>query len=180
MATVSVSASFYRQLVANENTAEAAFLTAESFVNAERPWLLAEAEIVHGIVLIKACNVGKSPAKVVWRPDMINAKFISLEETLPQSPYYGFGFDEDYTLTNGVWVAPGKPFFIGVFDSFEMFPDYDLETGGDLNGKKYLFVYSAIKYRNPFDDKVHETRFCYKKIGNYLKLDGPPGYNDCT
>jgi len=135
-----------------------------------RPWVLVE---VTGNAAtgysFNACNTGKTPAKIIWMEPFIPGYEVPIGQHLPPTPTYNFGYSEDGRLVNAVWIAPKSIQRIGIFDSFAAFPPH-----------ARLFVYSAIKYQNTFDSRIHETRFCYRISGGTIALDGPPGYNECT
>lgn len=46
----------------------------------------------------------------------------------------------------------------------------------------FLPAHSAIKYRNTFDNRIHESRFCYRisRGAGVIDMDGPYGYNQNT
>ena len=171
----------YKQVKVGEIAANAALTTAKSFVDAERPWILIEysGNTISGFVFT-AVNTGKSPAKITWLDPFIPAKLVPIGEVLPTPPPYGYGFFEGGELVNAIWVAPGGKEHIGVFDSFEAFPGWDPALGGYSGGHERLFIFSAIKYQNPFDDRIHETRFSYRLGSKKLFLDGTRGYNQHT
>ncbi|MBB5331384.1 hypothetical protein [Tunturiibacter gelidoferens] len=133
----------------------------------QRPWLLIKATHKGMGYAFTAHNTGNSPAVITWRDPFIPGYDIKTGESLPPTPTYGYGFSEGGELVHALWVAPGETEEIGIFDSFAAFrPD------------ARIFVFSAIKYGNTYDDTIHESRFCYRISEGTIALDGPPGYND--
>ena len=166
---------------AAKKSAEAALTQLERAAAVERPWLLVE-YVREGVgFAFYVRNTGNSPAKITWMDPLIYAMVVPLVGgELPPEPPYGFGFKEGGTLVNAVWVAPGAKKFVGIFDSFAAFEGFDDEFGGYDGGRSRLFIFSAIRYKNTFDDREHESRFCYRFGDSQLFLDGPPGYNEYT
>jgi hypothetical protein len=167
-----------RQTTASEVASKAALLSAEAYVNVERPWLLVEVTGSSFGFSFNVRNGGNTPAKIVWLDPLIASLMMTNGNELPSVPPYGYGFYENGVLVNAAWVAPGGIKHIGTFDSFEAHPGFDVDTREYEGGR--LFIYSAIKYRNSFDERVHETRFCYRYGGGELYMDGPVGYNEVT
>jgi hypothetical protein len=51
------------------------------------------------------------------------------------------------------------------------------------SGKKKLWLYGVVRYRDKVSSDIHETRFCCWKSpanGVNLIMGGPSGYNDVT
>lgn len=141
----------------------------EHLLASARPWLLIKAT-GDGInqVIFTAHNTGNSPAQIVWRDPFIPGHEVPVNESLPPTPAY-WAFKEGNELVNSIWVEPGGKEHVGIFDSFDAFP---------MDAR--LMVYSMVRYRNTFDDTIHESRFCYRISRGIYAMDGPPGYNRNT
>lgn len=159
----------YTQVKANVKSARSAARQTKLLILANRPWLLVKPTYNGRGYTFTAHNTGKSPAIITWRDPSIPGYHVPIGESLPPVPSYGYGFAEGGELLHAFWVEPGGTEEIGIFDSFEAFPQ-----------DARLLVYSAIRYRNTYDKDIHESRFCYRISQGLIALDGPYGYNNYT
>jgi hypothetical protein len=166
----------------SQKMAEAARVNAEALINSERSLIL----VSHNAPLgsdtwdfkFKATNYGRSPAEIRWI--FFEATPLDRDDTLGEWPSY-VG-TEDRMFMHREWVPPQGSIPVG---------DYSTQAitsmaGGGLwqelqSGRKKLWLYGVIRYRDKVSSEVHETRFCYwKSPAQYvgLLMGGPSGYND--
>jgi hypothetical protein len=162
--------------------AEAAKQSAEVAVNSQRAWMLIEGDPNPGfdswIFTFTAKNYGKSPAEVLFTD--LSFGVLDIREDLPEEPPYTkaevFGHRE--------WVPPQEDTEVGSFYAYVVFTgELKSELGEIKDGRKKLWLYGVIRYRDTVSATIHETRFCYwRNIGAGLGLimGGPAGYNQCT
>jgi hypothetical protein len=168
----------------NEKVAEVARINAEAVVNSERALILVSHNAPAGSdtwdFQFKATNYGRSPAEIRWI--FFEPIPLGRDDTLPEwPPYVG---TEDHMLMHREWVPPQGSIPVG--DHYTQ-AIANMAAGGlwqELQtGKKKLWLYGVIRYRDKVSSEVHETRFCYWKspaqhVG--LLMGGPSGYNDVT
>lgn len=167
----------------NEKIAEVARINAEAVVNSERSLILVSHDAPSGpdkwSFTFKVTNYGRSPAEILWT--FFEPIPLGRDDTLPEwPPYVGM---EDRRLVHREWVPPGGTGPLEHYDAMEvarMVPGLQSEL---LTGKKKLWIYGVIRYRDKVSSEEHETRFCYWKSpapGVNLLMGGPSGYNDVT
>lgn len=150
---------------------------------AQRAWLLITGDPNEGfdswLFSFKVTNYGVSPAEILWT--QLCFKTLSPIVDLPNLPTYTS--NEGNVFVNRRWLAPRESLTIDEFHSYGVFQD-DPNLFEDLrSGRKRLWLYGIVRYRDTISKDVHETRFCYwrsvqPKVN--LVMAGPPGYNDCT
>jgi hypothetical protein len=166
----------------NEKIAEVARINAEALIKSERALILVSHNAPAGSdtwdFKFMATNYGRSPAEIRWI--IFEPIPLDRDDTLPEwPPYVG---TEDRMFMHREWVPPQGKIPVG---------DYFTQAianmaGGGLwqelqSGKKKLWLYGVIRYRDKVSSEEHETRFCYwKSPAQYvgLLMGGPSGYND--
>jgi hypothetical protein len=166
----------------SQKMAEVARVNAEALVNSERSLILVSHNAPPGSdtwdFKFRATNYGRSPAEIRWI--FFEPIPLDRDDPLPEwPPYVG---TEDRMFMHREWVPPQASIPVG---------DYSTEAianmaGGGLwqelqSGRKKLWVYGVIRYRDKVPSEEHETRFCHWKspvqyVG--LLMGGPGGYND--
>jgi hypothetical protein len=167
----------------NEKIAEVARINAEAVVNSERSLILVSHDAPSGpdkwSFTFKITNYGRSPAEILWT--FFEPISWDRDETLPEWPIYER--PERPILVHREWVPPGGNAPFEYYDAMEvarMVPGLQSEL---LSGKKKLWLYGVVRYRDKVSSEEHETRFCYWKSpapGVNLLMGGPSGYNDVT
>jgi hypothetical protein len=186
--TAIVQACIYRKqssimvdtLEATQISADAARINAAALTNAERAWVLVDRSRNNAmdtwIFEFEAKNWGQSPAEIL--STCLKADAIDWNADLPNTPNY----EVDAPVPDRRWVPPGEPFDIGHFSGYAQIQKNDPDAWTNLQaGKKRLWVYGIICYRDTISQGKHETRFCYWKVpGSSLAMGGPDQYNQCT
>jgi len=154
---------------------------ADAAINAARPFVMIEATRNGDFLYFRAVNYGKSPAKITFYDPVTKFEAIPIGEELPDKPSYGIHYDNDHAeVLNVQWLAPMKDMDVGSFN-IDAYRDGAPEIYKDLNeGRRRLYVYSAVKYRGILEDKVYRSTFCYFAIQGGLRMGGPYGYNEYT
>jgi hypothetical protein len=127
----------------------------------------------------EAINYGRSPAEIRW----ISFEWLPLDPDEPLPEYPPYVSPQELTLVHRAWVPPNGKIPIGDFSAqsiANMIPGlYDQLK----SGKKKLWLYGAVRYRDKISNEVRETQFCYWKSpapGVGLVMGGPVGYNEVT
>jgi len=154
---------------------------ADAAVNAARPFVMIEATRNGDFFYFRAVNYGKSPAKITFYDPVTKFAAIPIGERLLDKPSFGPYYDDDSAeVLNVQWLAPKKDMDVGSFD-VGIYKEGDPQTYQDLkDGKRVLYVYSAVKYRGILEDKVYRSTFCYMAMQGGLRMAGPYGYNIYT
>ncbi len=177
-------------VAAAQKSADAAEISAQAIVNAERAWLVESIQFVGDIparpvgggvitarVTIK--NIGKQPALLKF----VQLSFHSVEGALPQTPEYpGTQYFPD-----GFMVAPGEEKHLrallqeGSFDCKAVERIRGLDNARPLK----LYIYGKVAYMSM--GRLGINQFCYEwnnrmgfSLGEakpYFEKDGPSGYN---
>jgi len=167
---------------ASQKSAEAAMLSAKSKISSERSWLLVaidetEDEVFDPLIFkLRATNHGNSPAEILWVYSTYSALYVG--EDLPEEPNYGF---TDRIFGHRRWIPSGEGFDVDKLNIALPPPEDPVEFADLQAGRKWLWSYGVIRYRDSISPGVHESRFCY--LVNFKtgpRMEGPAGYNDCT
>ena len=170
-----------KQTEVARKAADAALLTAQVAINAERPFVMVEASGNADSVTFTAWNRGRSPAKVVYMDPILRTAVVPLRDKLPDAPDYGLAYERAIAgaeLVNAEWVAPGASIYAGGFGArgtYSALPEMlkELKSGSSL-----LYLYGSIRYKGIAGDQIYESRFCYRLGGGRWVMLGPTGYND--
>jgi hypothetical protein len=169
-----------RQLEISEKSANAALLSAQSLIRAERSWMLItnQSKAFDPFNLdLKATNHGNCPAEIIWV--FQKEAILDPNESLPAEPFYG---RPDIIFGHRQWLPHGKSITINDCNVAEIAADSDDGIWEQLrSGRKQLWVYGIVRYRDGLSPELHESRFCYKihrQVGPMIA--GPHSYNDCT
>jgi len=163
---------------AKEN-ADAAFMSAQAVMNAERCWLFPEvvkySDECFGLQFI---NGGRTPAQIIVIS--IFPRLRPTAEELPLPPTYGM---EGLSFEQVRALIPGKKWAIPDW-KIKMSTDLSTEEMAALRGmsKRYV-VYGIAKYVDVFRPKeIHESRFCYfySPVIDEMLPYGPPEYTKYT
>jgi len=182
-----------RQIVCAESaaaaaavSAEAAFLSAQTIVDAERPWLVITVEPsprIENSFTVMATNRGRTPATIVATAEKI--KIVVDETLLPTPPEYG----EPGAPRAPIILLPGESTPIKSFSREEGKGICETEETFTrvANWEEKAFIYGKIIYRDliaPRDKQLHETAWCcwyiHGRNKSGLVIAGPPDYNSHT
>lgn len=97
-----------RAATAAKESAKAAELNAQAFINSERPWIVVEPKMVPytGMTFrLQAANVGRTPAEILWDEPRGTDFMICDDDDLPDPPPYG---DDREVLMHRPIVGPGE------------------------------------------------------------------------
>ena len=163
-------------------SATAAIRSVNALEKLERPFLMVELRGADFKDQVWIVNKGKVPAQIRWyNPD---GKFLlkTHEEidNLPTDFDYGFLHDsEGAQILNVPWIAPEGEMYLCRFNWIALSEEL---THAYQTGQKYALLVGLIRYKGMVTDKIYESRWCVRWLGNKfgLKLDGPFGYNDYT
>jgi hypothetical protein len=152
---------------------------AEYLVSSERPLLMIQAT-GYPIVSIKAVNKGKTTARIVFWNNVPTVRTPGTQENMGK-PGYGVNYEDSRVeIINIPPIPPGGEMDIGSFNTDAVkkgAPDIWEEV---RTLKRFLYIYSAIKYKGFLSDDVYESRWCFmvRSIGPLMA--GDPGYNHYT
>jgi hypothetical protein len=175
---------------AAEENAEAARLNAQALINAERPWVMVQTEVLLGDnpaiaeFKLSAFNYGKSPAHIT-ACNGPKVEVVELSRTLPIPPEYGvWEWDNRF-------LAPKDS--IPLRDAVKPWEAYKtalrevIANGGTMPKDSYVIVYGIIEYSDGVSGQVYKTAYCYtlkrnklSDMGGTLIPIGPPEYNAYT
>ena len=165
--------------VAAKDGAQASLLNARTLVRAERPWLVVEATGFPNVTF-RAVNKGRTPAQLLWYNNFPTISHPLIDEQIGQ-PHFGMFYEvEGSQIMNIPWVFPDCDMGVGEY------PTDALKHGAPQlweeihTVKRWLYLYSAIKYKGPFSEDVYETRYCFRVSANGHVMAGDPGYNSHT
>jgi len=131
-------------------------------------------------VEIRAWNRGRSPAQVIFFNNFPNlATPLIDEEWDPVRKYgYGYGYDkEGMEIINIQWLAPGDSMVIGTYELSSL-REGDPQRWEEIRSvKRWMYLWSAVKYRGLSGDRVYESRYCYRVRSAGPQMAGPPGFN---
>jgi hypothetical protein len=171
------------------DAAQAALLNAQTFAEAERPWLLISVEpspSVENGFDIKVSNRGRAPARIL--SNLERMIFAVDEAHLPATPEYrqeGSAGPQQVPII----LVPGESSTILNFcrDDLKLICQTPERLKRVENWEEKLFLYGKVVYRDlisPPDRKIHETAWCcwyiHGRQKSGLVLDGPAGYNSHT
>jgi hypothetical protein len=173
-----------RQTKLNREVAAATRINAEAVINSERSLLLVTHNAPAGsdtwIFKFEATNYGRSPAEILWI--FFEPTPLGREETLPEWPIYET--PEGHIFMHREWVPPGGSVPVGEGYYAEAVANMVPGLWEELrSGKRKLWLYGVVRYRDKVSSDIHETRFCYWKSpanGVNLIMGGPSRYNDVS
>jgi hypothetical protein len=164
-------------------SAQAALLSAQTIVDAERPWLVITVEPsprIENSFTVLATNRGRTPATIVATAERI--KIVVDETNLPLPPEYG----EPGAPRAPIILLPGESTPIKSFSREEGKGICETEEKFKrvANWEEKAFIYGKIVYRDliaPRDKQLHETAWCcwyiHGRNKSGLVIAGPPSYN---
>jgi len=166
-----------RQTKATEKAAEAALKQAEHLIAAERPFLMIEATGFE-FVEIQAWNRGRSPAQIIFYNNFPNITTPLISEDWNPDRKYGYGYDIDgMEIINIQWLAPGGSMVIGSYE-LNALKEGDPQRWEEVRAlKRWMYLWSAVKYRGLSGDRIYESRYCYRVRSAGPQMAGPPGLN---
>ena len=171
-----------KSALAAEKSAEAAMLSSKSLIGSERSWVLVAIDETEDEVFdpwifkLRATNHGNSPAEILWVYSTYSALYLG--DDLPEEPDYGV---TDRIFGHRRWIPSGEGFDVDKLNIALPTAEDPVEFADLQAGRKWLWVYGVIRYRDSISPSTHESRFCY--LVNFQtgpRIDGPAGYNDCT
>lgn len=171
---------------AAQDCANAALLQTQSFIQAERPWILITVEPslkVENGFMVTATNRGRSPAKITLAADRI---VVAVDETqLPAVPEYAKE-ETPNSLPLPMILLPGESAGVRSFSREDV--KWVAKTPESMRRIEFwqekIFLYGKIVYRDLIstaDQDTHETDWCCwyihgeKKSG--MVIAGPAEYN---
>jgi len=167
--------------------AQAALLTAQSIINAERPWILVAVEPTIGVdnsFTLTATNRGRTPARVISVAEQ--TAIAASEAELPPAPAYGA--DQPRPIAP-VILLPGETMALKVFsrEDAKDFSGNDEQFKKIVDWEEKIYIYGNVSYRDLLaaaDKQVHETNWCtwyiHGRVKSGLVIAGPLGYNTHT
>ena len=176
------------QAVETGNTAEAALLSAQAVINAERPWMTITIEphpTLEGSYFYKITNKGRTPATIVEAYREI--EYVApTPDSLPIPPHY----------SSPMYVPPDNLRVTGeAWDDHPQFKPEGMDMqnvrrSGDhsqVGGMGSLCFYGQITYTDAFPDRngkptSHYTRWCYvyDVFQKRFSPSGPREYREKT
>lgn len=170
------------QTLINGEVAAATKINAEAVINSERAVLLVSHNAPPGpdtwIFKFEATNHGRSPAEIVWT--FFEPTPLGRDEPLPEWPIYER--PEGHIFMHREWVRSGGSVPVGEGYYAEAVANMVPGLWEELrSGKRKLWLYGVVRYRDKVSSDIHETRFCYWKSpanGVNLIMGGPSRYND--
>jgi hypothetical protein len=190
IAGVITAIAVWRQMKANEKTAEAARTSAQSVMVAERAWMIGSPEFnnftrapaadEYVVYLASYKNVGKSPAILLEAG--VSLKMVRRLENLPETPTY---VPAEIVRFERLLLVPDDSFALSS-QQLQMTTD---EYSALYNRENFLVAHGFVRYEDIFAQR-HETTFChYYRVPwpNELIAEGfsryvnaPPEYNKAT
>jgi hypothetical protein len=170
------------------DTANAALLSAQALVNAERPWLLVTVEpsltVENGFTVV-ATNRGRSPAEIVATAERLR---IAADETkLPRQPEYGDR--EAAPPMVPIILLPGESTALKPFsreDARELC-ESDEQFARIETWEEKIFLYGRVVYKDLIaapEMQQHQTNWCcwyiHGRQKSGLVIAGGPEYNSHT
>ncbi|MGA2351434.1 MAG: hypothetical protein ABSF70_13445 [Terracidiphilus sp.] len=168
--------------------AQAALLSAQAVIHAERPWILITVEPSRSLensFTVMATNRGRTPARIIDSAD--EAMIAADQRILPTIPEYGT--PQPAAPFTPIILVPGestpiKPFsrdeVRGICDSDERFRR--IETW-----EEKVFLYGKVTYLDlisPANSQTHETNWCcwyiHGRQNSGMVIAGPIEYNSHT
>jgi hypothetical protein len=195
MLALSVLRKMERQTLAAEaaaqtahNTANAALLTAQSLVDAERPWLLVTVEpslsVENGFTVV-ATNRGRSPAQIVTTAERLR---IAADETkLPREPEYGDR--EPAPPMVPIILLPGESTTLKPFsrEDARVLCESDEQFARIESWEEKIFLHGRVTYKDLVavpDKQQHQTDWCcwyiHGRQKSGLVIAGGAEYNSHT
>ena len=122
-------------------------------------------------------NKGGSPAEIIWfnRYPAFHAPVAG--EKMGEPRFGDFYDNSGMQIMNVPVIHPNDLMMAGEFALSaieEVNPDLFREI---TTSNRFLYVYSAIKYKGRFSDQIFETRWCFRLSKNGWMMDGDVGYN---
>jgi hypothetical protein len=173
---------------AARNSSEAALLSAQAIINAERPWILVTVEpslhVENGFV-VTATNRGRSPAQVLSNVEQV--KIAADETKLPQKT-------EQDNLPPGppkapVILLPGESTGLKQFSRADArgYCESDEQFVRIESWEEKMYLFGRVVYRGlvaPSNTPLHQTDWCcwyiHGRQKSGLVIAGPPEYNGHT
>jgi len=171
---------------AAQDCANAALMQTQSFIQAERPWILITVEPsmkVENGFMVTATNRGRSPAKISLAADRI---VVAVDETqLPAAPEYAKE-ESPNSLPLPMILLPGESAGVRSFSREDV--KWVAKTPESMRRVEFwqekIFLYGKIVYRDLISAEgqgTHETDWCCWYIHGEKKsgmiIAGPPDYN---
>jgi hypothetical protein len=180
-----------RAASAAKRAAEAALLNAQAVINSERPWVMAQFDVIAGdnaaksLFKLKAFNYGKTPAHIT-ACDGPKAEYIRRSEGLPMPPNYGqWNWDKRFLAPRDSMPMRDliNPWEINMTDIREGWQN----NATSLPADRILVIYGLIQYTDGISATPHKTAYCYQlnrekmsDMGGFLVPYGPSEYNAYT
>jgi len=170
--------------------ASAASLNAKALINAERPWVMVQTEVMMGDdprkteFKLSAFNYGKSPAHITaCRGPKIQV--MDSNQSLPVPPIYG-----DWEWDN-TFLAPQDSIplrdAVNPWEAYKATLNQAIAEHTPMPKNNYVVVYGVIEYGDGISRQAYKTAYCYtlkrdkpSHMGGTLIRYGPPEYNAYT
>jgi hypothetical protein len=166
-------------------SSQAALMTAQAILHAERSWILISVEpspSAENSFTVMASNRGRTPAKII--DTMVQTRLAVDEERLPSSPEYT---DEKRGAPfTPIILLPGESTAIKAFcrDDARGLCDSEERYRRIETWEEKVFLYGKVIYRDltaPADSQAYETQWCcwyiHGRQNSGLVIAGPPVYN---
>jgi hypothetical protein len=131
-------------------------------------------------VIFKAVNKGRSTARIVFWNNIPTAVTPLAGDNMGNPQYGAVYADSRMEIINIAPIPPGGEMDIGSYSThyIEEGNPYLWEEIRTL--KRFLYLYSAIKYKGFLSDDVYESRWCFLVRSMGPLMAGDPGYNQYT
>lgn len=169
-------------LTETRKSADAAMKGIAAIESLERPFLMVE---LRGNTIkdeVWIVNKGKIPAQIIWYNPHGSLIMKTHEQTENLPPNFDYGYlhnVETAQVVNVPWIAPGGEMYLTQFAWVDLGEELTLAY---QSGQQFALLLSTVKYRGMLTEKIYESRWCFRWLGNQygLKLFGPYGYNSYT
>lgn len=181
----------HRAASAARGAAEAALLNAQIVINSERPWVMAQFDVIAGdnaaksLFQLKVFNYGKTPAHIT-SCDGPKAEYTRRGEGLPTPPNYGkWDWDKRFLAPRDSMPMRDivNPREVNIADISERWQN----NAASLPADRILVIYGLIQYTDGISPTPYKTAYCYRlnrekmsDMGGFLVPFGPSEYNAYT
>jgi hypothetical protein len=161
---------------ASRTAADAAIKSINLNFDVQRPRITVRTDGT-SFVTFTMINKGSSPAQILWFNNFPSWHAPVAGEVMGQ-PRFGAFYDEANThIMNVPVLHPNAEMEAGTFANSAL-EEGNPELFGEIRtGGRFLYLYSAIKYKGPFTDQIFETRYCFRLTQNGWRMAGDVGYN---
>ena len=161
---------------ASRVAADAAIKSINLNFDVQRPRITVRTEGT-SFVTFTMTNKGSSPAQILWFNNFPSWHTPVAGEEMGQPRFGAFYDDANTQIMNVPVLHPDAEMEAGTFATSALEEGNPDIFGEIKTGRRFLYLYSAIKYKGPFTDQIFETRYCFRLTQNGWKMAGDVGYN---